>query len=380
MSTVTARKALFGVLALMLVLGGFRYLGGQRPPEQGRPVAMAPVRVAAVERRDMPVVVHALGTVLANALVNVAPRVQGSLESASFREGQFVERSQLLFQIDPKPFQASLAQAKAVLSRDEALLKNASLDRKRYDTLYDQHTISAQARDTATANVSVLAATVEADRAALDLARINLGYTQIRAPISGKTGPLLVQPGNMVASAGATVLVTIAQIRPVKLSFDLPQSDLPLIRERMRSGGILVAIDTPDGEAPRKARVDFVGNAISSQSDTVELRASFPNADLSLLPGQVVNVTATLDDIPAALVVPHDAINDGPEGNYIYVLKNGHAVQQRVTVLFEDARYAAVRGDLTPGDAVIVEGQLRVVPNGAVQVIPPASGDAEPRG
>jgi multidrug efflux system membrane fusion protein len=328
----------------------------------------------------MPVVVHALGTVLANAFVNVSPRVQGALESADFREGQFVRKGQLLFQIDPRPFQASLAQASAMLLRDQAQLKNAHLDRSRYDALYRQHMISSQTRDAATTNVSVLAATVAADQAAVDLARINLGYTQIRAPIDGKTGPILVQPGNMVAAGGGTTtLVTIAQIEPVKLSFDLPQSDLPLVQRRIKSRGILVTIDASGGRAALNASVDFVGNAISSQSDTVELRATFPNADLSLLPGQVVNVTAELDDIPSALVVPHDAVNPGPAGSYVYVVKNGHAVQHAVQILFEDARHAAVRGDLAPEEPVIVEGQLRVVPGGAVHVFPSPGGQTASR-
>lgn len=376
---LTVRNAFLGVLALAMVLGGFRYFDGHPPAKHAKAGSAAPVRVAMVERRDMPVVVHALGTVLANAFVNVSPRVQGALESADFREGQFVRKGQLLFQIDPRPFQASLAQASAMLLRDQAQLENAHLDRSRYDALYREHMISSQVRDAATTNASVLAATVAADKAAVDLARINLDYTQIRAPIDGKTGPILVQPGNMVAAGGTTALVTIAQIEPVKLSFDLPQSDLPLVQKRMKSRGILASIDASGGRAALDAPVDFVGNVISSQSDTVELRATFPNADLSLLPGQVVNVTAELDDLPGALVVPHDAVNQGPSGSYVYVVENGHAVQHPVQVLFDDAHAAAVRGDLVPGEPVIVEGQLRVVPDGAVQVFPSPGGQTASR-
>jgi multidrug efflux system membrane fusion protein len=325
----------------------------------------------------MAVVEHTVGTVMAAATVQVTARVDGTLESAAFKEGQFVQRGDLLFQIDPRPFQAAVDQAKATLQRDQALLENGRRDLVRYQELYRQHTISSQVHDTSSTNVEVLLATAAADKAALELARINLGYTQIRSPIDGKTGPMVVQPGNMVTAAGSTPLVTIAQIQPVKLSFNLPQSDLPRIQARLKSHPIPAEIDLRDAHGTTlSAPVDFTSNVINNQSGTVELRANFANADLWLLPGELVNVNVTLDDIPNALVVPRDALNEGPDGSYVYQVVDGRAVQRDVKVLFDDARSVAVSGDLTPGDQVIVEGQLRVNPGSKVHIFASDGGGA----
>lgn len=378
-SRIRARYRLIGTAALILVLAGFWYTM-HRQTTAGHRVSVAPVRVAAVEQRDMPVVEHTLGTVIANATVQVVARVPGKLESAGFREGQFVKRGDLLFRIDPRPFQATLDQARAVLLRDQALLQNASRDARRYSALYRQHTISSQFYDTSTTRVGALTATVAADKAAVELARINLGYTTIHSPIDGKTGPMLVQPGNMVAASGSAVLVTIAQLQPVKLAFHLPQSDLPRIQARLRSHAIVATIELHDGRGGAvSAPVDFTDNAIDTRNGTIELRADFANTQLRLLPGQLVNVSVTLDEIPHALVIPRDALNDGPEGTYVYVVGGQSAAQRSVSVLFDNGRHVAVAGDLKAGDAVIVEGQLRVVPGGAVKVFAPVDA-AQPQG
>ena len=369
MSKRSIRSGLLGTMALACVLGIYRHYAGTGAHTPAPADKTVPVRVATVERRRMAVVEHTVGTIVAAATVQVTARVEGTLESAAFKEGSFVQRGDLLFQIDPRPFQAAVDQASATLQRDQALLENARRDLGRYQDLYRRHTISAQLHDTSSTNVAVLAATVAADKATLELARINLGYTRIRSPIDGKTGPLLVQPGNMVAAASGTPLVTIAQIQPVKLSFNLPQSDLPRIHARLESHPILAEIDLPGAHgAALSAPVDFTSNAVSSQSGTVELRANFGNADFSLLPGELVNVRVTLDDIPDALVVPHDAINEGPDGPYVYQVQDGRAVQRDIKVLFDDSRNVAVSGDLRPGEQVIVEGQLRVTPGARVHI------------
>ena len=369
MSKRSIRSGLLGTMALACVLGIYWHYAGTGAHTPAPADKTVPVRVATVERRRMAVVEHTVGTIVAATTVQVTARVEGTLESAAFKEGSFVQRGDLLFQIDPRPFQAAVDQASATLQRDQALLENARRDLGRYQDLYRRHTISAQLHDTSSTNVAVLAATVAADKATLELARINLGYTRIRSPIDGKTGPLLVQPGNMVAAASGTPLVTIAQIQPVKLSFNLPQSDLPRIHARLESHPILAEIDLPGAHgAALSAPVDFTSNAVSSQSGTVELRANFGNADFSLLPGELVNVRVTLDDIPDALVVPHDAINEGPDGPYVYQVQDGRAVQRDIKVLFDDSRNVAVSGDLRPGEQVIVEGQLRVTPGARVHI------------
>ena len=364
------RNYVVGGVALALVLGGYWYFSKSADaPGRGAGGNAAPVRVAKVVRRDMAVVEHSLGTVVANTTVQVTARVQGIVDSAAFTEGQYVKKGDLLFQIDPRGFEAALAQARAVLAKDQAQLVNANRDKARYQSLSDQGAISTQQRDTSATNADVLAATVAADKAAVDMAALNLSYTQIRSPVDGKTGPLLIQPGNMVAANGTTTLVTIQQVRPVKLSFSLPQSDLDRIQARQKSKGLTAILEKSlSAGHPLSAPVDFTSNAVSGLSGTIELRADFANEDLSLVPGQLVDVTVELDNIPDALVVPRDAVNDGPDGSYVYEVVDDKAVAHPVKILFDDTKNVAVRGDLQPGETVITEGQLRVDPGGAVRV------------
>jgi multidrug efflux system membrane fusion protein len=237
--------------------------------------------------------------------------------------------------------------------------------------------VSDQQRDQLVASARALAATIAADQATINMAQLNVDYSRISSPVDGKTGPILVQPGNMVTANSTAPLVTIAEIQPVKISFSLPQADLKLILERQRKQALRAIVDAGgvNGE-PLSAPVDFVSNAVSNQSGTIELRATFDNKDLVFLPGQLVNVTVELDRIANAVVVPHDAVNEGPTGAFVYVVANGTARQQPVKVLFDDAKNVAIGGDVKPGDMVIVEGQLRVDPGGRVNVVgapPPIS-------
>ena len=368
------RTWVVGGALLVLVLGGYRYFNGMGENAGAQRNAAAPVRVALVQRRDMPVVERALGTVMASDVVEVTARVQGTLERETFKEGQFVKKGDLLFQIDPRPFQASLAQAEAIYRKDQAQLQNALLDQQRYVALSRQGAISTQQRDTSNANAAVMTATVAADKAAADMARLNLSFTEIRSPIDGKTGAILIQPGNLVSASAAggssPPLVEIAQVRPIKVSFTLPQSDVPRIQARQQTGRLLAILNVQGrrGEV-LSAPVNFVSDAVSIQTGTIELRATFPNDDLLLVPGQLVNVTVQLNDIPGALVVPRDAVNNGPYGTFVFTVKGSQATEVPVSMLTDDGTSAAVSGALAPGDTVVVEGQLRVVPGGNVRVI-----------
>ena len=239
----------------------------------------------------MTVVEHTLGTVVANATVQVTARVDGQMMSAGFKEGDIVHAGQVIFRLDPRPFQAAVEQAQGTLAKDQAMLASAHNDQIRYDTLFKQNAISQQQRDQADANAKALAATVQSDRAALDVAKLNLDYSVIHSPIDGKTGPILIQPGNLVIANGTNPLVTITQIQPVKVSFSLPQSDLPRIQNRAAQDTLTAAVDMHDtGGKPIQARVDFVSNAVSNTTGTIELRATFANADMRLVPGQLVDV------------------------------------------------------------------------------------------
>jgi multidrug efflux system membrane fusion protein len=380
------RTWIIGGALLVLVLGGYRYFNNMNAARD-RPTAAAPVRVAQVTKRDMPVVERSLGTVMASDVVEVTARVQGTLERATFKEGQFVKKGDLLFQIDPRPFQAVLAQVEATHRKDEALLQNSLRDQQRYGALFRQGAISTQQRDTADTNAAVLAATVAADKAAADMARLNLDFTQIRSPIDGRTGAILIQPGNLVSASAAggssPPLVEIAQVRPVKVAFTLPQSDIPRIQARQQSGRLLALLNVQGRRGTLSAPVNFTSDAVSNQTGTIELRASFPNDDLSLVPGQLINVTVQLNEIPGALVVPRDAVNNGPYGTFVFTVKDNQANQVPVSVLTDDGTSAAVSGQLAAGDTVVVEGQLRVVPGGTLRVIPAsraAGGESQPGG
>jgi multidrug efflux system membrane fusion protein len=379
-----------GATTLILSLVAFQRLTKPSGPaiENGGGSA-APVRVAVVEQRDMPVIERSVGTMVANTLVQVAPLVSGTLERQAFRDGQFVQKGALLFEIDPRPYRAALEQAQAVYRRDQAQLDNALRDKQRFETLFAQESASQQARDSARANADMLMATVAADKAAVDVATLNLSFTQVRAPVTGKTGSVLIQPGNMVvAGSGASitsgglpggggpgagpVLVSLAEVRPIKVSFTLPEGDLPRVQARQRAGTLTATLQIQGSNSRPTAPVTFSSNAVNSQSGTIELRAQFPNSDLSLVPGELVDVVVELDTIRSALVVPRDAVNDGPTGPYVYVIDGNKADRRAVTVLFDDGLHAAIAGALHPGDQVITEGQLRVDPGSKVHVLPPA--------
>jgi membrane fusion protein, multidrug efflux system len=369
---------LVGGLALVGVLSAFAYMSrtGLNPGQRGPRSTAAPVRVAVAERRDVSVVERTIGTVLANTAVQVTARVQGVIDAAHFQEGEFVKTGTLLFEIDPRPYTAALAQAKAQLAKDQAQLQNAVNNEKRLRTIYEQKLTSIEQLDAAVAATGSATASVAADQAAIDIAQLNLDYTRVRAPIDGKTGPILVQPGNLVANNSTVTLVTINQIRPIKVSLALPQSDLPRLQARAAEGGLMAHIDQRDeGGQQYSAPVDFISNHVDDASGTIELRATFANSDTSLVPGQLVSVSVELGGIPGATVVPREAVNSGPEGQYAYVVTADNRADQRaLKVLYDDGTSASIEGDVHPGDRVIVDGQLRVVPGVGVYVDNPQRG------
>ena len=328
-----------------------------------------PVRVAVATRTDMTAFEQTIGTIVANATVQVTARVTGQLDSAAFVEGQTVHAGDVLFRLDPKPFQAALLQAQATTARDEASLASANNDSKRYSILAKMGAASSSQRDQFVAQARALTATVKADKAMEDVAALNLQWSVIRSPVDGKTGPILIQPGNLIKANDTNALVTITQIHPVKVSFFLPQSDLPQIQQRMAAGDLVANVQAHNAaQTHESAKVDFVGNAVSATTGTIELRATFPNADDKLVPGQVVDVAVALNTFKNATVVPHDAVNVGPNGRYVYALRNGNAELISVNVLSDNGNLAAVQGDLKPGETVVTDGQLRVLPGKPVSI------------
>jgi len=363
------RMRLMGGVAVVLVVGTAAYLflgtGSDKERTRSAPTVVTVTAVA----KDMTVVEHTVGTVVAYATVQVTPQVTGQLLRATFQEGQIVKKGDLLFEIDPRPFKAALQQAQATLAKDEAQRINADVTKKRYDALFTQNAISRSQKDTADATAASAIATVEADRAEVDVARLNLGYTQIRSPVNGKTGPILIQPGNLVTANSSSALVVITQIEPVKVSFSLPQSDLPAIQTRDRAGKLLAILNTRQAGAKLSAKVDFVSNQVSNTTGTIELRANFDNRDHQLVPGQLIDVDVTLNNLPKATVVPREAVNDGPTGRYVFVVTaDMKAAMRPVSVLFDDGTAIAVKG-VEPGEKVVTDGQLRVIPGTKVQLM-----------
>ena len=360
---------------------------------------LPPVHVASADTRDVSVIVHTIGNVLANSVVNVKSQVDGPLMSASFKEGQMVKQGDLLFRIDPAPFEAAVRQSQAQMARDQAQLASAQADADRAVMLSDRGIVSTQQRDQLVATAKALDATIDADKAALERAELNLGYTTIRSPVNGKTGPFIVYPGNQVHANDANGLITITEIQPVKISFNLPQGNLPLLQARMRDNDLIanvairsdVASGAPapaadDGADDRSfpVKVDFITNTVDQRTGTVELRATFQNPDFRLVPGELVDVSVRLDTLKQTTVVPRDAVNIGQDGNYVFVIdKDSKAEKRAVNVLYQDQAIAAVGDSVKPGERVVTDGQLRVTPGArvAIQTAPTAadSGSTAPQ-
>jgi membrane fusion protein, multidrug efflux system len=363
-------RLIWGILgAVIVVFVAWRIFGGYLVPTPKRPPP--PVVVQAVGRQDVPVVEHTIGTVVSNATVQLTARVQGQLLKAYFTEGQTVKAGDLLFQIDPGPYQDAYNSAAAMLASTKAKAE-------RYARLLQQKAIAPQDADDARA--AYLQAKANADSA-----RLNLGYTQIHSPIDGKTGPVLIQPGNQImaamgastgnttAAALPTTLVVITQLQPVKISLSLPQADLPRIQARAAAHMLTVAIDNHAvSGGTLTAPVNFIGNAVDDKTGTIELRATFQNANNELVPGQLVDVGVTLGTLKGAKTVPHEAINLGPNSPYVYVVRQGEAFLVPVEVLHDDGTTAAIAGKIEAGEQVVIDGQLRVIPGKPVQISKPA--------
>ena len=364
------RRYLIGGGALILVLAAFYWWTHSGNQAGSRRTPVVPVQVEAAVRRDMPMVKDTIGTVVSPTTVSVIARVQGELTKLYFKEGQTVKKGDLLFEIDPRPYRAALNQAKGQLAKDQGALDGAQRDLKRFQSLRAVNAISQQVVDDALATLEVDAGTVGADKANVETAALNLEFCEIRSPVDGKTGPIQVQTGNVIfSSATAPPLVTIAQIKPVKVSYALPQSDLPAIQARAKEGKLVAAITLHGAASDKKliAPVDFVSNVMSN-AGTIELRSDFANEDEALVPGELVDVIVQLDDIRGAIVVPRIAVINGPNGTFVYRVNHGAAEQVPVSVQFDDGTDMAIKGDILAGDAVVSDGGLRVVPGSKVIV------------
>jgi multidrug efflux system membrane fusion protein len=394
-----------GVKTLVLVaaiaaLGG-AYYWNQRPPADpsvaaaGKPALSArggagnrpqPVSVAEVKRADVPIWVSAVGTAVPRNLITVHTRVDGELMKLPFSEGQMVKKGQLLAEIDPRSYQAQLDQANGQLARDAALLENAKMDLARYRDLWAKDSIAKQQLDTQDALVRQYQGTVENDRAQVASAKLQVEFTRVTAPVSGRIGLRQVDPGNQVHAADANGIIIIAQVQPMTVVFAVPESVLPALNQRSRERAP-ISVEAWDREQKNRlaaGRLLTTDNQIDPTTDTIKMKAEFANQDGVLFPNQFVNTRLLLGVRKDALVVPSAAIMQGARGAYVYVVdKDGKVATVTVTPGTVDGNLTSVEGELQPGSRVVTDGTDKLREGGKVEVIDPnlrAKGGSSRRG
>lgn len=358
------RGALAGCLAAVLAACG------SRSPSESVVPETVPVREAVAARRDVPVDVSTVGTVEAFSTVAVRAQVEGTLAQVAFEEGAEVEAGDLLFVIDPRPFEARLRQAEANLERDRAQATNARVNARRVTTLFHEGVTSRDEFDHAQAQAEALAAAVAADEAAVEQARLALQYCYIHAPLRGRIGQLLVHQGNVVKE-NDTVLAVINQIQPVRVAFSVPQQVLPAIRRRLAAGATLpVTASLGDAKIPAATgQLEFLNNTVDTTTGTVLLKARFANADEALWPGQFVRVTLTVDTLYDVVTVPAAAVQTGQSGAYVFVIGHDDTVESRPVETGPAAgRLQVIAQGIAAGDRVVTDGQIRLAPGIRVTV------------
>ncbi len=341
---------------------------GRDDARAARSQPAVPVTVAKITRQTVPVTVRAIGHVEPIATVAVKARIGGTLDKVHFREGQDVRAGDLLFTIDPRPSAAALRQAEAQLERDQALARKAEADVARYKELVAKDFVTKEQYDQIVANAGALRASAQADQANLDNARLQLAYCTITAPIAGRTGNLSVKPGNLIKANDDRGLVTINQTRPIDVSFTVPAQLLPAISQhdgqRLKVTAVL-----PEQKQPELGQLTFVDNGVDPATSTILLRATFANGSERLWAGQFVDVTLVLDEEADRIVAPATAVQTGQQGSYVFVVKADETVDLRaIKVARQDETQAVVDSGLQPGETVVTDGQLRLVPGAKVTV------------
>jgi multidrug efflux system membrane fusion protein len=362
-----------------------------------------------VVQKDVPVDLASIGNVEAFSTISIRSQITGTLQDARFHEGDFVKAGQLLFTIDPRPYQAALDQAEANLTRDKALLVQAeaqlqkdvageqynSAEAKRLASLHERGLVPRDQTEQGNASATASSALVNADKAAIDgakatlvaqqaaveSARLQLGYTQIRSPIDGHTGNLMVKAGNLV-TANSAELITITQVTPIYVTFSLPAVHLDEIKKHSSDGSLAVtATPQTTGGQPAIGKLTFVDNSVDPSTDTIKLKATFPNQDRSLWPGQFARVSVRVAVLPNATVVPSEAVQTGQDGQFVFLVKNDQTVEQRPVKTGQTVdQDVVVTAGLRPGDQIVTEGQLRLEPGSRITRADPRTGEAGPGG
>jgi len=343
------------------------------PPGGGFMSGPVPVLIAQAVSRTVPIQLHAIGTVEAYSTVSVRSQIDGNIAEVHFHEGQDVKKGDLLVTIDPRPLEAALHQAQANLARDRAQLAQAVNDEKRYGYLLEQGVGSREQYDQAHATAEALRATVMADQAAAQTARINLGYTEIRSPIDGRTGGLMLHPGNLVkANDSASTIVVINQIKPIYVDFNVPEKDLDQVRHDMNGHQLAAEARARSREAqvePERGTLSFIDNTVNATTGTFELKGLFANATERLWPGQFVDITLTLSELPDTILVPSQAVQTGQDGSFVFVVGHDMSAKARPVVVGDSFDgQTMIKNGLKAGETVVTDGQLRLFPGAKVKI------------
>jgi multidrug efflux system membrane fusion protein len=332
----------------------------------GAPVASGPpavpVTTATVVTKSMPLELRVIGSAEAYSTVAIRSQITGQLTAVNFREGDEVKQGQVLFELDRRPLEAALQQAEANLDRDMAQAANAAVQSKRLQDLVDRGISPREQAETSRTSVAALNATGAADRATVENAKVQLQYATITAPISGRTGALLVNQGNLVRANDASPLVTINQVSPISVTFAIPESRLSELNRHLATGSLQVTATPPSDEDQAHGRIAFVDNAVDQNTGTIRIKATFPNERRTLWPGQYVNVVVTLATESAAIVVPTVAVQASQQGPYVFAVKPDRTVEMRpVTVARTRGAETVIVSGVAPGETVVTDGHLRLV-------------------
>ena len=373
MSGMAFERSLSGIagsvaIAAIALVSGCRGGAGEQA-KFTRPAV--PVIVTQVEQKTVPYQVHAIGTVEAYSTVSVKARIDGRLDEVHFKQGDEVRQGQLLFTIDPKPFQAALEEAEAQMARDHAQMVQANNDERRYAYLLKQGVGSQQQYDQAHASAAAMRATVAADQAMVATAQLNLSYTRIYSPLDGRTGDLKLHAGNLVKANDASgIMVVINQVRPIYVDFSLPEQELAVVRRYMTEHQLQVTAAAPNqDQEPAHGVLSFVDNSVDASTGMIALKGLFPNEEERLWPGAFVDVWLTLGEHPDALVGPAQAIQTGQTGPYVYIVDGQMTAETRPVVVGDTINGEVIieRG-LRKGERVVTDGQLRLMPGAKVRV------------
>ncbi len=353
-------------LAVFLTAG----VAGCEKPQAAAPAPPpVPVVVGKAVQKSMPVEVRAFGNVEAYSNVSLKAQVTGIVKSVHFHEGQDARKGQLLFEIDKRPFEVALQQAEAAFERDKAKAQNARLQAGRYTQLFEQGIVARDQYDTIRAEADSQEALLRGDKATIDNAKLNLQYCEITSPIDGRTGSVLVYPGNLVKANDVPILVVINQVTPIYVNFAVPQQDLPAVKQYMTAGQLRVAAQVADEPGTSETgKLTFIDNTVDNTTSTIHMKATFGNERRKLWPGQFVNVVMRLTSEANALVAPAPAINVGQNGKFVYVVGTDNTAQLRpVTTGRTVGNETIVTSGLQPGETVVIDGQLRLAPGARVE-------------